>query len=119
MFKLATVPEEALEDLPGFRVDVEMGDDLVCVVPVGELDLASRGRLLEQLEYLQDAGFQRVTLDLRQLEFIDCSGLHVILDADARARAEGADFGVIPGSPAVRRLFELTGTDRHLRFRCQ
>ena len=119
MFRLATATHDTLDYLPGFRVDVEPEDDLVRVVPVGELDLANSGRLLEQLEELQDAGFQRLTLDLRQLEFIDCSGLHVILDVDARARSEGEDFGLIPGSPTVQRLFELSGTDRHLRFRCQ
>jgi anti-anti-sigma factor len=118
VFRLATATHDTVDSLPGFRVGVEPEDDLVRVVPVGELDLASSGRLLEQLGELQDAGFQRLTLDLRQLEFIDCSGLHLILEADARARTEGQDFDLIPGSAKVQRLFELTGTDEQLRFLC-
>lgn len=49
-------------------------------------------------------------LDLRQLEFIDSSGLSLIVSEQQRSREDGFRFAVaVGGSPAVRRLFELTG----------
>ncbi len=48
----------------------------------------------------------RVVVDLRELSFIDLTGLRVLLDADARSRQDGMNLRFIPG-PQVRRLFEL------------
>jgi anti-anti-sigma factor len=97
-----------------FRVDVQPERDVVHVVPVGELDLATVGALDGQLRELRDAGFGRLVLDLRRLEFIDLSGLRLILTFDRDARNNGHEFVVIPGPPAIQRLFELAGVDQHL-----
>jgi anti-anti-sigma factor len=49
-------------------------------------------------------------LDLRNLTFIDCSGLRVCLQARARAGVNGHTFQIVAASSFARRLFELTGT---------
>jgi len=50
-------------------------------------------------------------VDLRGVEFFDCSGLNVLLQLRARAEEAGAELAVTGMSPAVRRVFELTGCD--------
>jgi hypothetical protein len=52
-------------------------------------------------------------LDLRQLDFIDLSGLRLILTLDRDARNHGHEFVVIPGPPAIQRLFKLTGLSQY------
>jgi anti-anti-sigma factor len=64
----------------------------------------------------QKAGFKHVTLDLRDVSFLDSSGLRMILEWDSMSRADGFAFSLVPGSPPVQRIFELTGTTERLNF---
>jgi anti-anti-sigma factor len=73
--------------------------------------------LLEaQIGELRAAGFRRLILDLSQLDFMDSTGLRLILRWDAEARQDGFSIGLVPGPPAVQRVFELTGTANALPF---
>jgi anti-sigma B factor antagonist len=81
----------------------------------GELDLASSPSLERELLGADSETLDRVVIDLSGLEFIDCSGLHVILRAKERFREDGRQLSLLRGPRAVQRLFELTGT---LRFFC-
>ena len=58
----------------------------------------------------------RLILDLSQLEFMDSTGLRLILRWDAEARKDGFSIGLVPGPPVVQRVFELTGTAAALPF---
>jgi anti-sigma B factor antagonist len=55
-------------------------------------------------------------LDLSGLEFMDSTGLRCILTCDAEARRDPFTIALIPGPPAVQRVFELTNTRTHLPF---
>lgn len=89
---------------------------IVRVVPAGTLDLATVEVLEEQMREAVDAGFHDVILDLSELEFMDSTGLRLVLRWDAAARSDGINFAVAPGSPRIQRLFELTGTAGHVPF---
>lgn len=96
-----------------FRCEVDPDRASVIVRPVGELDLATAPIVDAQLSELVAAGFGSVVLDLRKLRFLDSSGLRLLLSWDAKARASGVAMRVLPGPPAVQRVFELAGvTDR-------
>jgi hypothetical protein len=73
-------------DLPlRFSITVELRRDAVKIAPSGELDLATIGQLQRELGELIGAGFARVVIDLRDVEFLDSSALHALLDAYAEA----------------------------------
>lgn len=106
------------ESLPGgFSLQVDDTTDalVVRVAVAGELDLAGAPALAEALSAAQ-ASAAAVVLDLRGLTFCDTAGLHVVLAADEHARQHAARLVLIPASPAVHRVFELTGMDRRLEF---
>ena len=92
-----------------FRVDAHPERDAVRVVPVGELDLATAELLEKQLRELRSAGFQRVVLDLRELTFIDSSGIRIVVAEHRLAEQAGREFSLIPGPPAVQRALEVCG----------
>lgn len=95
-------------------VDVYRDGDAVVVAPHGELDLATVGRLRDELA--RQASATLLVLDLRGLSFMDSSGLTLVVEQQRRAEAEGGDFRVVPGSGSVGRIFEVTGVARHLRW---
>ena len=75
----------------------------------GELDIASVPALHSAIGRLSSDGTRAVTIDLSELKFIDSTGLAAIVLAGKVCEQEGYDFSLVPGSPAVQRLFELTG----------
>jgi anti-sigma B factor antagonist len=99
-----------------FRCELEPERERVRVRPIGEIDLATAPVVQEHLTELTAAGFKHVTLDLGAVRFLDSSGLRMILEWDARSRADGFSFALIAGPPAVQRLFELTNTTGMLSF---
>jgi anti-sigma B factor antagonist len=58
-----------------------------------------------------------LTLDLRQLTFIDSTGLHLVLFAQQLCQDKGAEFALIPGPRQVQRVFELAALVDRLPFR--
>jgi anti-sigma B factor antagonist len=98
-----------------FGCDVQTEGDVVRVVPTGDLDMATAPLLDARLAELR-RDFRQLILDLSRLDFIDSTGLRLLLRYDAEARQDGFNLRLIPGPPAVQRVFELTGTLRLLPF---
>jgi anti-sigma B factor antagonist len=103
------------QDHPEFRVDVHPQREVVRIVPVGELDGATGPLLEAQLRQLHDSGFGHILLDLRELTFMDSTGIRLILAEDGFARSNGRDFSLIDGRPAIRHVMDACALDRHLR----
>jgi anti-sigma B factor antagonist len=99
-----------------FRCDVEPSHGKVHVIPRGEIDLASVGALESTLRELRETGFDHLVIDLRNVTFMDSTGLRLILARDDEARADGRDFELVAGPPVVQKLFDLTGVTGRLRF---
>ena len=90
--------------------------DVVRVCPFGELDIGTVGQIREQLESAPASAARHVVLDLRGVTFLDSTGLHLVLEADAASRAQGWEFGLIGGPADVQRVFDLTGARARLPF---
>jgi anti-sigma B factor antagonist len=97
-----------------FRVEVANKGEASVVSVVGELDLASSPALEEELERLAAGNAPLVIVDLSALEFMDSTGLSVLVRAHHRAAENGQRFGLINGSQQVQRLLSLTGVAERL-----
>jgi anti-sigma B factor antagonist len=100
--------------LPLLAVSAVPDRERVRVLVAGELDLATVGDVRDQIAELLDVGWRDVLIDLREVTFIDTSGVHVLLDADQRARAEGVRLAVVVEAGPVRELLRITATDQIL-----
>jgi anti-sigma B factor antagonist len=80
------------------------------VALAGALDLAAVDRLDSAVRKLRDDGAQHLVVDLRGLEFLDSSGLRVLIALRNDARRLGQRFTLIPGSRQIERVFDLTVT---------
>ena len=74
------------------------------------MDLESAPIVRDRLRECLESGFGKIVVDLGGLSFMDSSGLRVLVEAHRTAGARGIELDVIPGPPAVRRIFEITGT---------
>ena len=84
-------------------------DDAAVVSLSGDLDVATAPRLRDELLGLSNRGIRAVMVDLAQLEFIDSSGLGVLVSALRRFREHGGDLALQSPKPAALKIFEMTG----------
>jgi len=95
--------------LSQFRVDVRREGRAAVISVSGELDLATGPELEAELQGISPAETTMVVVDLRKLEFMDSTGLSIIVRAHQRLTREGCELGLVRGSPQVQRLLDLTG----------
>jgi anti-anti-sigma factor len=99
-----------------FQVHVSEGNQIVSIALVGELDLATAGRLESELRRVEGARPPVLVIDLRRLRFIDSTGLRLIIGADIRAREDGRRVALIPGPESVHKVFQLALLEKRLEF---
>jgi anti-anti-sigma factor len=100
-----------------FTISIEPDRDTVAVAPVGELDLASVGKVEREVRALRGAGCRHVVVDLRRTVFLDSTGLRLLMQLRNDAARDGHELTLVPGRPEVARIFELTGTRGLFRWR--
>jgi anti-anti-sigma factor len=79
------------------------------LILTGALDRGSAHALEAEIERLCGEGVTGITLDLRELTYIDSTGVAVIAFRCGLCRKRGYDFALIPGSQLIRRAFEQAG----------
>ena len=82
----------------------------------GELDLASGPELEAELDQITGPETKLVVIDLRHLDFMDSTGLSILVRAHQRLAAEGCELGLVRGSQQVQRLLDLTGVAERLQL---
>jgi anti-anti-sigma factor len=104
-------------DPTGFSISISDRDGRAVVVIRGELDLATAPDLDAALQELAEAG-KDVVVDLRELAFMDSTGLRVIVAAHARAEAGDHSFVIVrptPGAP-IERILAIAGVESVLEL---
>jgi len=96
-------------------VSVSRPDAVTALVEVaGEIDVATTPRLRSTLHDLaDDEGVRFIVVDLDGVEFIDSSGLGVLIGCSRRLRSRGEGRGVklVCSRANLLRVFEITGLD--------
>lgn len=104
-------PEEEAMVGP-LTIDVDNGPNGCVITLRGEFDLASAERfetLLAGLDVRRD-----IVVDLSGLGFMDSTGIRLLLKMSNQVLAAGRQLRIVPGVPAVQRVFELAGIQDRL-----
>jgi anti-sigma B factor antagonist len=102
---------------PPFSVQIQASGDCARVIVRGELDIASVPELERAVERLTDGGqVRRLTLDLREAQLMDSTGLGFLLRCKQAKRRDGLTLLIVRGSDAVQRMLRVTGLEDHFDF---
>jgi anti-sigma B factor antagonist len=88
--------------------------DGVRVVLSGELDISSAADVESRLLEIERGAPARLFLDLRAINFIDSTGLSMIINADGRARKAGRRLTIVSGDGVPRRILRTVGLEERL-----
>lgn len=75
----------------------------------GEVDVASAPRLRERIVGMVADGHRRIVLDLDEVDFLDSTGLGVLVGALKRVRTHGGELHIVCTSPRILKVFDITG----------
>lgn len=98
------------------RISIHQTATATQIIAIGEWDLAQRQTALNTIQTVLERSPRTVVLDLSQLAFIDSSGIHNILELRDGCTRGNVHLVIVPGSPAVQRVFEITGLTNLLPF---
>ncbi len=77
----------------------------------GEIDMATGPELRQRIvQYVQE-GHVNIIVDLAEVDFIDSTGLGVLIGGLKRTRSNGGDLQCIGLSEPLKEMFKLTGLD--------
>jgi len=91
------------------RLDVTERDGWAVLAVGGEVDVATAPRLREQLIGLVNQGSHRIVVDLTAVDFLDSTGLGVLVGALKRVRTHDGDLSLVCDEPRILKVFEITG----------
>ena len=94
-----------------FEARTQRVGEATIVALLGDLDIAAEADATAAFEAATGDGGVLVA-DLRELAFLDSTGVRVLLTADLHAKDKGVRFGVARGDGTVRRLLEVTRIDQ-------
>jgi anti-sigma B factor antagonist len=76
----------------------------------GEFDLTCEEPFQEEFGRVLDGNTETLVLDLRGLDFMDSTGLRILIQISALALSDGFDFEILCSVP-VRHVLRETGLD--------
>jgi anti-sigma B factor antagonist len=85
----------------------------VLITVAGEIDIVTVPQLRARLIPLAAAS-RPLIVDLDQVSFLDAAALGVLARAAGKAAASGGSLHVVSTSRIVRRVFAISGMDRHI-----
>jgi anti-sigma B factor antagonist len=93
-----------------FKVDI-IGPDGDCAVLriTGELDAYTAPFLRDRMRDLTAVGVRHVIADLRQVDFLDSTGLGVLVGGLKRFREHGGSLAPVVTKSSILKIFQITG----------
>jgi anti-sigma B factor antagonist len=104
--------------VPNFDLTTTAIDERTEVVTVrGEIHVSTAQEFAQRLEEAIARGAPALVLDLTGVEFIDSTGLSVLLNGQRSVTLRGGRLALAVSNPTVLRLFEITRLDSTFELR--
>lgn len=93
-------------------IETRQSGDRTVVAVTGELDVHSADQLERELSELISSGRAEIVVDLRELGFLDSTGLGVMVKGLKWAKEAGGGLRVVADDDKIVKVFTITGLDR-------
>lgn len=92
-------------------IETRQSGDRTVVAVTGELDVHSADQLERELSELISSGRAEIVVDLRELGFLDSTGLGVMVKGLKWAKEAGGGLRVVADDDKIVKVFTITGLD--------
>src|SRR5215218_4101767 len=102
---------------PAFQVEQEQTTDGLLIRLIGEMDMSNVDDARKPILAAMNAeGVRSVVLDLNELEFIDSTGIRLLLEAQAASNADSNRLSVRGVHDQVAQVLRVTGVDQTINL---
>ncbi|MEA2157618.1 MAG: anti-sigma factor antagonist [Solirubrobacteraceae bacterium] len=95
--------------IPSFDLKVVQNDRTTRIAPAGELDIASAPEFEQAIADATSEPGAELVIDLRELTFMDSTGLRALAQTNARADEAGFALSIVRGPRQIERVLEISG----------
>ena len=93
-------------------LDARTEEPFEIIEVAGEIDVYTAPRLREAVVTAVEAGRLRLVVDIEQVEFLDSTGLGVLVGALKKVRAQGGTLDIVCTHQRLLKIFQITGLDK-------
>jgi anti-sigma B factor antagonist len=104
----------AMLDCPAMDLDVETsirGETTVLTLR-GEIDVYTAPRLRQAIVDIVDGGAQRLVVDMEKVDFLDSTGLGVMVEGLKRMKGRDGTLSVVATQDKIVKIFDITGLNK-------
>ena len=95
--------------VPSFELRVVRSESRMHIAPTGELDIATAPQLEQAISEATSEPVSELVLDLRELTFMDSTGLRTLAQANVKAEQAGTALSIWRGPRQIERVLEISG----------
>jgi anti-anti-sigma factor len=103
--------------MAGFSIDERGREGEIGLALAGDLDMSATFQLEPVLDRVIDSGPRELVLDLGGVDFVDSSGLGLLIATHERARDAGVEMAIASAGPEVQRVLRIAGLEGVLPIR--
>lgn len=100
---------------PNCSISAHLGENPLVSLS-GDIDLGSAPKIYSFMLQVSDKGKKPLILDLEKVNFMDSSGLQILLRLREKLQQQFQHLLLVKPQPQIKRLFQLTGFDKIFPF---
>ena len=95
--------------VPSFELRIVRSDGRMQIAPCGELDIVTAPQLEDAVGKATSEPVSELVLDLREVTFMDSTGLRALASARTQAEEAGTALSIWRGPRQIERVLEISG----------
>src|SRR5881397_4268764 len=94
------------------ELETTQRDGVAVLTLRGEIDVYTAPRMRQAIVDLVDAGSRNIVIDMEKVDFLDSTGLGVLVEGLKRVRTRGGDLSLVVTQDKIVKIFEITGLNK-------
>ena len=95
-----------------FDVETTERDGVNVLTLRGEIDVYTAPQLRQTIVDLVDGGATNIVVDMRKVEFLDSTGLGVLVEGLRRIKSKDGDLSIVATQDKILKIFDITGLNK-------
>ncbi|MDD4088805.1 MAG: STAS domain-containing protein [Tissierellia bacterium] len=99
------------------EIENKIQDSIIEIKPIGEVDIYTSPKLKNQIFALIEERNIDIIIDGESLEYIDSTGLGVLMSIYKKMQENSLNLNIINLKPNIYKLFDITGLNKVFNIR--
>ena len=94
------------------ELETSQRDGVAILTLRGEIDVYTAPRMRQAIVDLVDAGSLNIVVDMEKVDFLDSTGLGVLVEGLKRVKTRGGNLTLVATQDKILKIFDITGLNK-------